>query len=115
MGILKQKEAANMATPKPEPSKRASVQADIAKLKPLKPGGALGFTGIRDTNSPGHDMNKDVDDMDSDNDTATDTNEKVDDVEEDVKNSLLSPEDAKKQGEIADGVERIRVSHLQTS
>ena len=37
----------------------------------------------------------------------------IDEVDEDAKNSLLSPEDAKKQGEIADGVERIRVSHLQ--
>lgn len=111
MGILKQKEAASIENAKPGPSKRASVQVDIAKLKPLKPGGALGFTGVRDGTSPGNDSNKDADDMDSDNDTANDMNDKIDDVDEDVKNSLLSPEDAKKQGEIADGVERIRVSH----
>ena len=105
MGILKQKEAAAVAdAAKGTASKRASVQAGIANLKPLKPGGARGFTGIRD-GAVGAD-----DDMDDEDDSPA-IKVKDDDGNEDIKNSLLSPEDAKKQGEIADGVERIRVSH----
>lgn len=113
MGILKPKQvqAAPAATPA---SKRRSVQADIANLKPLKPGAALGFTGIRDGNSPRDKNGKakgSPDDMDSDDDGPNFPDEKADDADdEDIKNNLLSPEDAKKQGEIADGVERIRVS-----
>ena len=112
MGILKPKQA--QATPSAVPaSKRGSVQTDIANLKPLKPGGALGFTGIRDSNSS-RDKNgkgKTPDDMDSDDDGPLVPDEKADDADdEDVNGTLLSPEDAKKQGEIADGVERIKVS-----
>jgi hypothetical protein len=109
MGILKPKKAA-AAQPPASTNKRSSVQADIANLKPLKPGGVLGFQGIRDGKSPGASSNKtrDEDDMDSDDDAAI-QDEKDDADDDEIKNKLLSPEDARKQGEIADGVERIRV------
>ena len=114
MGILKQKEATAAAVDaenlKLKATKRASIQADIANLKPLKPGGALNFTGIRDGNSPSRRKDKDGDDMDSDEDVTTNVNDRTNDVDEEVKLSSLSPEDVRKQGEIADGVEKIQVS-----
>ena len=114
MGILKQKEAAATAVDaenlKSKPTKRASIQADIANLKPLKPGGALNFTGVRDGNSSSQTKDRDGDDMDSDEDITANPNDKTNDADEEVKTSSLSPEDARKQGEIADGVEKIQVS-----
>ena len=118
MGILKQKEVTATAVDaenlKSKAAKRASIQADIANLKPLKPGGALNFTGIRDGNSPSQRKDKDGDDMDSDEDVTTKVNDRTNDIDEEVKMSSLSPEDARKQGEIADGVEKIQVSIIYT-
>ena len=96
------------------------MQADFAKLKPLNPNGLTGFSKFRDPNEA--DDNEDLDKkagkkrhsiVDSD-DEETDVNNEVliklesDDVDS---NGVLSPEDAKRQGELAQGVQKIRVSN----
>ena len=105
MGILK----TNKPTPNPANSstKRRSVQTDFANLKPLKPGGTIGFTGIRDEQTRNGKV-KNPDDMESDDEE--DGDEKFVDADEDFKDHLLSPEDVKKQGELAEGVKKIKVS-----
>ena len=58
-------------------AKRRSVQTDFANLKPLKPGGALGFSKFRDSEyrSPLGDAKdislKEDSDMDSDEDVSS--------------------------------------------
>ena len=117
MGIL--------ASPKPQEkpatttAKRRSVQTDFANLKPLKPGGALGFSTFRDTESRstsyGNGKNKDNkklggDAMDSDEDEDDEVVGKLEDVDSnDFTNSTLSPDDARRQGELAEGVKKIKV------
>ena len=111
MGILKSKKVAvpDVATT----NKRRSAPTDFANLKPLQPGGTIGFTGVRDDPSPRrrNGKSRSVDDMDSDDDedeakTAAGKESKLVDAEgDDFKNQNLSPEDAKKQGELADGGE----------
>ena len=117
MGILasKQSKAAASAT------KRSSTQLDFSNLAPLKPGGTVGFTSFRDID-PSHRHSKarkrsngDVGAMEEDSDEDDDDAEivgKMDDVDEKDEKTLLSPEDAKYTGELADGVGRIKVSHL---
>ena len=110
MGILKPKKAAP-SQEVPQPSKRKSFQAGIESLKPLKAGAAAQFTGIRDDQSPldKNGKSRSPDDMDSDDEPVA-YGKRDDADDDDVKSSLLSPEDAKKQGEIAEGVRKIRVS-----
>jgi hypothetical protein len=103
--------------------KRRSTQLDFGNLAPLKPGGTVGFSTFRD-NEPEARLNKTrkksngdteamQEDSDEDNDDADIVGkmEDVDDDDKDVK-TRLSPEDAKFQGELADGVGRIKVSHF---
>ena len=119
MGIL--------PSPKPQEksttttSKRRSVQTDFASLAPLKPGGVLGFSTFRDNDPrfPGISASNaksgktgtngamDSDDDDDDDDEVAGKLEDVDVKEKDT--GLLSPEDAKRQGELADGVRKIKV------
>ena len=104
MGILKAKKAAAEAS---MANKRRSVQTDFANLKPLKAGGTVGFTSFRDNGAGGGRNGKDDDDMSDEDDEKL----KVEDVDgEDFKNKALSPEDAKKAGELTDGVKKIKVS-----
>lgn len=117
MGIL----ASPKAQEKPATStaKRRSVQMDFANLKPLKPGGTLGFSTFRDTEAPsssyGNDKNKDNkkpsnNTMDSDEDEDDSVAGKLEDVEpNDFTNNTLSPDDARRQGELAEGVKKIKV------
>lgn len=102
-------------------SKRRSVQTDFANLAPLKPGGALGFSTFRDSDlqplgaasggaKPGRKGTNgamDSDDEDEDDDEVVGKLEDVDVKEMDT--SLLSPEDAKRQSELAEGVRKIKV------
>lgn len=95
---------------------RRSVQTDFANLKPLKPGGALGFSKFRDSehrSSLGDAKDKTLkedSDMDSDDDgDRTGKTTKQEDAESQDSNSMLSPEDAKRQGELAEGLQKIRV------
>lgn len=116
MGILpspKQEEKPVAST-----AKRRSVQTDFANLKPLKAGGALGFSNFRDmgnASTPAGDAKekpiKEDSDMDSDDDDnySSKVVQQEDTESEDVSNTLLSPEDAKRQGELAEGVQKIRV------
>ena len=93
------------------------MQTDLESLKPLKPGGALGFTGIREEMTPKskNGKGKSFDDMESDDDDEGDDRSAAADADtEDFKDSLLSPEDAKKQGELAEGVKKIKVRVLDS-
>lgn len=99
-------------------AKRRSVKTDFANLKPLKPGGALGFSNFRDSetrskssNSKDKNIKKEFSDMDSDEEDDEKVVVKSEDIEsQEASNSMLSPEDARRQGELAEGVQKIRVS-----
>lgn len=105
MGILKDPKVQD--TPA---TKRKSLQADFANLGPLKPEGTVGFLNFRDHDS-GPKGKKGDDEMDSDDDdTDNPILGKADDEEAKDDERFLSPDDIKRQGELAEGVERIRVS-----
>lgn len=123
MGILQSVPKAQEKTPVSNGNRR-SMQADFAKLKPLNPNGLTGFSKFRDPNEA--DSNEDSGKkagkkrhsiVDSD-DEETDVKNQVliklesDDVDS---NGVLSPEDAKRQGELAQGVQKIRVSNRNNS
>src|SRR2546423_1483903 len=118
MGIL-----ANPETQSKPTTKRRASSITFSNLNPLKTQGTKNFAGYRDSSaqkgSPpfGKDgkgsKRKDAD-MDSDADDEEDPKD-VDDDETNGKDegkSMLSPEDAEKQGELAEGVRKIKVRHL---
>jgi len=115
MGILSTPKSQDKPTA--ATAKRRSVKTDFANLKPLKPGGALGFSNFRDTdtwstssNAKGKAIKKEFSDMDSDEEDDDTVIVKSGEIEsQDALNGLLSPEDAKRQGELAEGVQKIRV------
>ncbi|KAJ6167084.1 hypothetical protein N7470_002531 [Penicillium chermesinum] len=103
MGILK--DSKSQDTPA---AKRKSLQADLASLGPLKPGGTVGFMNFRESNS-GRKQTKGEDDMDSDDDdTDNPILSKADDEETKDDNRFLSPDDIKREGELEEGVRKIR-------
>jgi hypothetical protein len=106
--------------------KRRSGQLDFSKLGPLKTSGTVGFSAFRDggeqsakkkkshkrnNGSLGGAMDEDSDDDDDDDDDdhAAAILAKMDDIDTKYDKSKLGPEDAKFSGELADGVNRIRV------
>lgn len=105
--------------------KRRSLQADFAKLKPLNPNGLVGFSKFRDPNerteTNGVIKNKagKKGSNDGDSDDEVDPKQEImiklegDDLPD--ANGMLSAEDAKRQGELAEGVQKIRVSILGVS
>ena len=103
-------------------AKRRSVQTDFANIKPLKPGGALGFSKFRDSShrstlGDGHDKSL-KEDSDMDSDEYEDRNGKVtkqEEAESQDSNSMLSLEDVKRQGELAEGLQKIRVGSFYAS
>lgn len=108
MGILKSK-----ATEKENTARRKS-QPDFAKLGPLKPGGAVGFMNFREGDEQagagrrkskgGH--GSDMDSEDDDDEPPAPTAE----TEEPPKDTnFLSPDDIRRQGELAEGVRKIKV------
>lgn len=111
MGILKSK-----TTEKEETNRRKS-QPDFSKLGPLKPGGAVGFmnfregdqsanTGRRKSKGDGHGSDMDSEDDDDDEPVVA-----AAEVEEATKDgNSLSPDDIRRQGELAEGVRKIKVS-----
>lgn len=115
MGILQQpKSDKTVAT-----AKRKSLNADFATLGPLKKEGTIGFSTFRENGSRPHPRrksgnNEDLDVMDSDSEDEESEvlgkMEDVDDVEVKKENDLLSPEDAERTGELAEGVRKIKVS-----
>ena len=111
MGILERSDSKH---PTPLATKRKAVMTDFSKLGPLnnKSFGTKGFTGYRETTASKKTTRKgDEDAMDSDADDddlpATNDNDEIEVTDSNGK--LLSPEDAKKQRELAEGVERIKV------
>ena len=96
---------------------RRSMQADFAKLKPLNPNGLKGFTQMRDPSERSNGDKKDKSakrrqtDVDSDEDLDKDDTEIKFEEGESSKdaNAMLSPEDARRQDEVAEGVQRIKV------
>lgn len=106
----------------PSNSKRRSMQADFANLKPLNPNGMRGFSNFRDPTERSHingngkgkmgKKRQDHADSDDDLDIKTEDLTNNEDFESKDANSLLSPEDAKRQKELAEGVQKIKVMEL---
>lgn len=116
MGILNAKPQKGA----PTATKRRSAQLDFSNLAPLKPGGTVGFSSFRESD-PSARRNKSrkksngstgggamAEDSDDDDDEAEIVG-KMEDVDDGDVKTLLSPEDAKFSGELADGVGRIKV------
>ncbi|KAK0363506.1 hypothetical protein LTR02_011445 [Friedmanniomyces endolithicus] len=102
----------------PASSKRKSSAADFANLGPLKAGGTVGFSGYRDSTAKRKDKGKDADAMDSD--AEEEDHERLQDGEQDVEvkdenGRLLSPEDARRQGELAEGVQKIKLKRQHSA
>jgi hypothetical protein len=94
-------------------ARRKSSGPDFSKLGPLKTEGTRGFTGYRDSaDSKRKTKSKDEDAMDSDADDE-DENQAIDGIEDKESKPengvLLSPEDARRQGELTEGVSKIKV------
>ncbi|RMZ85761.1 hypothetical protein DV737_g477, partial [Chaetothyriales sp. CBS 132003] len=113
MGILQPK------SDKPVPNdKRRSLIGEIPKLTPLKKHGAAGFSGFRDTHLPKG--KRDDDDMESDtDDNDADILGKMDDDAGDAEaakdSSLLSPEDAERTGQVAEGIRKIKLKRQHSA
>jgi len=120
MGVLpstKGPQASSSAT------KRRSAQLDFSNLGPLKTGGTVGFSAFRDHDtesarrrksrkksnaSPGATaMDEDSDDEDLDD--AEEILGRMEDVDDKDVKTKLGPEDTKFSGELAAGVDRIKV------
>ncbi|TVY54632.1 hypothetical protein LSUE1_G009896, partial [Lachnellula suecica] len=111
MGILKPKQPKGATGS----TKRRSTQLDFSNLAPLKSGGTVGFSSFRDTdgttrrNKSRKKSNGSVGAMEEDSDEEDEDTEivgKMEDVEDKDVKTLLSPEDAKFSGELADGLKR---------
>lgn len=115
MGILETPDAEKT----PASTKRKSSGPDFSNLGPLSKFGTVGFSGYRDTaaskkKAKGNGTNDDAMDSDiEDNDEVqgADKDDEADGKQENGK--MLSPEDARRQGEIADGVQKIKVKQLR--
>ncbi|KAL8812026.1 MAG: hypothetical protein Q9200_001358, partial [Gallowayella weberi] len=117
MGMLQQ---SNAPVRLPETnSKRKSLQDAFAGLKPLKPGGTVGFSGFRETatqsvrrsgaKSKVSKADSDMDESDEDDDVADRTPARNEENEtQETSHTTLSPEDARRQDEVAEGVQKIR-------
>lgn len=99
--------------------KRRSMQAEFAKLKPLNPNGLMGFSKFRDPNERSETerlknkaSKKRSNDEDSDEEVEVPKEISIKSEGDDIQevNGILSAEDAKRQGELAEGVQKIRVS-----
>lgn len=121
MGILSPKQAKGA----PTSAKRRSTQLDFSNLAPLKPGGTVGFSSFRD-NEPSARRNKSrkksngsigaamVEDSDEDEEEA-ELSSKMEEADDKDLKALLSPEDAKFSGELADGVGRIKLKRQHSA
>lgn len=117
MGILAPKQQSKAT---PGSTKRRSAQVDFGTLAPLKQGGTVGFSTFRDNgptikkpSNPKKPSNGDVGANamleDSEEDDEDDAGVKMEDVDDKDIKTHLSPEDARFQGELAEGVGRIKV------
>lgn len=115
MGIL---DTSKNVKTTPAATKRTSTQMDFSNLPPLKSGGTVGFSAFRDNDKSANRRAKSrktangsaVEDSDDDDDDD-DVNVvgKMDDVDDKDIKTTLDPEEAKFSGELADGVNRIKV------
>ena len=122
MGILAPKPSSKNTT---GATKRRSTQVDFGTLKPLQQTGTVGYTSYRDNGpskqgiksrriSNGHAGGNAMGE-DSEEDEDDERGVKMEDADDKVFKTHLSPEDAKFQGELADGVGRIKVHNPQFS
>ncbi|PGH27452.1 hypothetical protein AJ80_00931 [Polytolypa hystricis UAMH7299] len=99
-------------------ARRASLQPDFANLAPLKPGMTAGFVKFRDNEerSKSKKSSKGSEsDMDSDDDGSVSIVIKAEDEEAKEVNSLLSPDDARQQGELAEGLRQIKLKRQHSA
>ena len=97
----------------PITSKRKASGPDFSKLGTLKSTGTVGFSGYRDpTRAKRKTKKRDTDAMDSDADDEDEErlpNGTYDGEAKPEDDKHLSPEDARRQGELAEGVQKIKV------
>jgi hypothetical protein len=111
MGIL-ESDKAPVVSPA---ARRKSGALNFGSLKPLNAAaGTKNFGGYRDGSQQSPTKVKSEDAADSDADDEDEVNIKVEDMDDDKDvngdgKGLLSPEDALKQGELAEGVRKIKV------
>jgi hypothetical protein len=108
MGILETGKVPTVVSPS---ARRKSGALDFGSLKPLNAAsGTKNFGGYRDASqqSPKSKV-KTEDTMDSDADDEDDIKVEDDEEKDESGKGLLSPEDALKQGELAEGVRKIKV------
>ncbi|KJK83831.1 hypothetical protein H634G_00194 [Metarhizium anisopliae BRIP 53293] len=109
----------------PGSAKRRSGQLDFSNLGPLKAGGTVGFSAFRDQTTETSRRRKarkksngniaeDSDDDDDDDDDSADNLNKMDDDDKDGEGKEAS-EDSKFGGELADGVNRIRLKRAHSA
>ncbi|KAF5849006.1 hypothetical protein GGP41_010145 [Bipolaris sorokiniana] len=112
MGILTSKEPPKVTSPA---AKRKSGTLDFGSLKPLNAdAGTKNFGGYRETSPKSKKKNQDA--MDSDADDEDDVKlEDMDDDKDVIDKGLLSPEDALKQGELAEGVRKIKLKRQHSA
>ncbi|KAF2084963.1 hypothetical protein K490DRAFT_47879 [Saccharata proteae CBS 121410] len=123
MGILASE---NTVPQTPVAAKRKSQGLDFSSIKPLTNSGVKNFVGYRDPSATpakarkGKDGEKNFDAMDSDADDdddanvgAADDNYEVADVK--AETGMLSPEDAMRQGELADGMRKIKLKRQHSA
>lgn len=106
MGILRDPKAQET----PGSAKRRSLQPDFANLGPLKPGGTVGFVNFRDSTErkKGKKSGED-DEMDSEDDEDNSILGKADEEEGKEDDLHLSPDDIRRQGELAESIRKIKV------
>ncbi|RQM06133.1 hypothetical protein DH86_00003381 [Scytalidium sp. 3C] len=119
MGIIPSKQQ------KAQPTKRRSTQVDFGNLAPLKSTGTVGFSAFRDPTSSSNgskskkkangNAGKGVDEDSDEEEDGGELESKMEDVDDKEVNSLLSPEDARFQGELADGVGRIKLKRQHSA
>lgn len=112
MGILETNDKKPIVA---SPAARRKSGLDFSSLKPLDAAkGTKNFGGYRDMQSPKA-KEKNEDAMDSDADDEDDARaDEADDDKDVVEKGMLSPEDAAKQGELAEGVRKIKVCSVQS-
>ncbi|KAL6696502.1 hypothetical protein J3F84DRAFT_299151 [Trichoderma pleuroticola] len=103
-------------------AKRRSGQIDFSNLGPLKAGGTVGFSAFRDQEAEEarrrkarKKSNGNVADDSDDDDEESAIIGKMEEVADKETNSKLAPEDAKFQGELADGVNRIHLKRAHSA
>jgi hypothetical protein len=116
MGILNPPKAAEKT---PASSKRRSVHTDFTSLGPLKKEGTVGFTNFREEPSAkiktkGKKASDDDMSEDSDEDAGIvgkmeDLNDADVPIKKEGGSDLLSPEDAERTGQVADGIRKMKV------